>query len=130
MIRVPCSMCGSDEITAKCIICEQDLCNSCVITCQQRGTGACDQKAGTIVVYQCPGTFCPKHAKEQMIFTCKDCGVQFCRTAIDIWAKACPTCKDYICGNCYETHIKSCTDVFDKEAALNKLYHMIEGDKK
>ncbi|MHA1651450.1 MAG: hypothetical protein ACTSYB_14770 [Candidatus Helarchaeota archaeon] len=126
---MPCDICGADEVSAKCIVCEKNLCSSCVHNCDLQGKDVCVQKAGDFVIYRCPGTHCPTCAIESLIFTCKDCGIKFCRTVIDEWAKPCPTCKDYICGFCYEEHIKTCTDYYDKEEALSKLYKLIEGDK-
>lgn len=126
---MPCQICGAAQTVAKCIICEREVCSSCVVYCPQRDSDICDQKAGSITIYHCPGTYCPPHAKEELIFTCKDCHTQFCRSPINNWAKACPVCKDYICGNCYQTHIKNCTDYYDKEEALEKLYKLIEGEK-
>lgn len=125
-----CSICGADDSPVKCIQCEKILCTSCVINCDLQGKDICVQKAGNFIIYRCPGTNCPTCAKEAMIFKCKGCGIRFCRAVIDIWSKPCPTCKDYICGFCYERHIKTCTDFYDKEEALGKLYKLIEGEKK
>ena len=126
---MPCQACDAEEATAKCIVCEIELCAECVVVCKLSETDVCDQKAGDFVLYHCPGTYCKTHGKEALIFACKDCKTVFCKTPIDNWAKVCPTCKDYICGNCYESHSKGCTELFDKEQALDKLFKLIEGDK-
>ncbi|NVM55429.1 MAG: hypothetical protein HWN66_17110 [Candidatus Helarchaeota archaeon] len=127
---MPCQICSSAAVVGKCIICEIDLCPSCTISCDLKDTEACTQKAGDMVIYRCPGTYCITHAREALIFTCKDCKITFCKTSIDSWIKACPTCKDYICGNCYTSHTIDCADFYDREESLNELFKLIEGDKK
>jgi hypothetical protein len=125
-----CLNCGSPNITGKCIICEKDLCDNCMINCDLQKKDVCIQRIGDYIVWRCPGTLCPTDAKEWLIFTCKDCQIKFCKTVIGDWAKPCPTCKDHICGDCYDQHIKTCTTFYDKEEALDKLYKLIQGDKK
>ena len=125
-----CLICGSSDSPEKCILCEKDLCSFCVVRCDPRVKNNCVSKAGEFIIWQCSGTLCPTCAEDALIFTCKGCQVKFCRTVIGTWAKQCPNCKDYICGDCYENHIKTCTDFYDKEIALDKLYKLIEGDKK
>ncbi|NVM27275.1 MAG: hypothetical protein HWN65_00425 [Candidatus Helarchaeota archaeon] len=126
---MPCQACGTEKTTAKCIICEIELCAECVVNCKLSSLDVCDQKAGKVVIYHCLGTFCKIHAKGELNFTCKGCKTVFCKTAIYDWAKACPTCMDYICGNCYKSHVESCTDFYDKETALEKVFKLVEGDK-
>ncbi len=124
-----CQICNSNEAIAKCILCEKELCESCTKACSLKDKDICIQKAGEFIIYQCPATYCPSCGFEALIFTCKSCGIKFCKSVIDNWSKACPTCKDYICGYCYEEHIRDCEDYYDMEDALDKLYKLVEGDK-
>lgn len=125
-----CQICGSSDPIAKCIICDKDLCAACVIDCDLKDREICVQKAGNVVIFSCPATYCSEDGKEALIFKCKDCEITFCKSVLDTWVKPCPSCKDYICGNCYETHIMTCTTYYDKEEALDRLFKIIQGGKK
>jgi hypothetical protein len=125
-----CQVCGSEEAGARCIVCGKQLCTSCVSNCGLKGKDICVQKAGNTVLFRCPATYCAQCGKEALIFKCKDCGITFCKSALDVWAKPCPTCKDYICGYCYESHITTCNSYYDKEEALDKLFKLVQGKKK
>ena len=124
-----CEICGSEEASSVCIMCEKKLCEACIIRCDVHDKDICIWRAGDIIIHRCSGIHCPTHAIENLIFTCKGCGIKFCKTPIGEWCQSCPSCKDYICGNCYNEHIKTCTEFYDKEEALDKLYNLIEGDK-
>ncbi|MDD1778818.1 MAG: hypothetical protein LUQ65_11705 [Candidatus Helarchaeota archaeon] len=125
-----CQACGSVETAAKCIVCGKELCSACVVLCGLKDKDICVQKAGSIIVFRCPSTYCEKCGREALIFKCKDCGIVFCKSALDLWAKPCKTCKDYICGFCYETHVATCKSYYDKEEALDKLFKLVQGKKK
>ena len=125
-----CHICGSEAAVAKCIICEQELCMECIVNCGLKDKDICVQKAGSFIVFRCPGTFCSEHGKDLLIFRCKDCGITFCKSVLGNWVKPCKTCKDHICGTCYETHIGVCTSYYDKEEALDKLFKLVQGNKK
>ena len=123
--------CSSEEVVAKCIICEKELCTNCLVKCDLQDKEVCIRTTGEdIVIYRCPATFCATCARENLIFQCKKCELVFYKTCIsNEWAKPCPTCKDHLCGFCFEDYMKSCTDFFDKKKELDKLYKLIQGDK-
>jgi len=125
-----CQVCGAEETVAQCIVCDKELCDVCVVNCGLKDKGICVQKAGNFIIFSCPGTYCSECGRETLIFICKDCGITFCKSVLDSWAKPCPSCKDYICGYCFETHITTCETYYDKEEALDRLFKLIQSNKK
>ncbi|MHC1591823.1 MAG: hypothetical protein ACXQS8_07040, partial [Candidatus Helarchaeales archaeon] len=87
----------------------------------------CSQKVGNIVVWTCSGIICKDCELDVLTYKCKNCGRRYCMARSDTFK--CKTCQYTFCPDCFETHVASCTDKYDREAEMQLLKEKIEGKK-
>ncbi|MHA1145976.1 MAG: hypothetical protein ACTSRW_14635 [Candidatus Helarchaeota archaeon] len=120
-----CKSCGK-ETEKKCIQCSLPVCEDHLLTCDllEFAEEYCSQKVGSIVAWRCSGIICKDCELDVLTYKCRNCGRRYCMSRSETFK--CKTCKFTFCPECYDSHVKTCTDKYDRDAEMEIIREKIQ----